>query len=101
MKYKKIINLLENTPNQPTKFRTKNWVEINNESRGTYSTNNQIKFKTSMLRSSLRDYSDAYILASGTITIAALAADGGNNNTQVVFKNCAPFTNCISKIQNT
>ena len=100
MKYQKIINLLENTPNQPTKFRTKNWVEINNESRGTYSTNNQIKFKTSMLRSSLCDYSDAYIVASGTITIAALAAGGGNNNMQVVFKNCAPFTNCISKIQN-
>ena len=54
----KIINLLENTPDQPTKFRTKKCVEINNESRGRYNTNSQIKFKTSLLRSSLCDYSD-------------------------------------------
>ena len=43
MEYQKIINLLNKTPNQPTKFRTKNWVEINNDSRGTYNTNSQIK----------------------------------------------------------
>ena len=61
MKYKKIINLLDNIPNQPIKFRTKNSVEINEESRGTYNTNSQIGFKTSVLRSSLCDYSDAYI----------------------------------------
>ena len=60
MEYQK-INLLENTPNQPIKFRTKKCVEINDESRGTYNTNSQIRFKTSMLRSSLCDYSDAYI----------------------------------------
>ena len=47
------MNLLDNTPNQSTKFTKKNWVEINDESRGTYNTNSQIKFKTSMLRSSL------------------------------------------------
>ena len=58
MEYQKTINLLENTPNQPTKFRTKKWVEINDESCGTYNTNSQIKFKTSMLRSILSDYSD-------------------------------------------
>ena len=50
MEYQKIINLLENTPNQPTKFRTKNWVEINDDSRGTYNTNSQIKSKASILR---------------------------------------------------
>ena len=65
-----------------------------------YNTNSQIKFKTSMLRSSLCDYSDAYILMSGIITVAALAAGRGNNNLQAVFKNCAPFTNCISEINN-
>ena len=59
MEYQKIINLLENTPNQLTKFITKNWVEKNDDSCGTYNTNSQIKFKTSMLRSSLYDYSDA------------------------------------------
>ena len=57
-----MINLLDNTPNQPTKFRIKNWVERNDDSRGTYNTNSKIKFQTSMLRSSLCDYSDAYIL---------------------------------------
>ena len=62
MEHQKIINLLGNTPNQPTKFRTKNWVEVNDESRRTYNSNSQIKFKTSMLRSSLCDYSDAYIV---------------------------------------
>ena len=62
MEYQKIINLLHYTPNQPTKFRTKIWFEINDESRGTYNINSQIRFKTSMLRSSLCDYSDAYIL---------------------------------------
>ena len=65
MEYQKLINLLDNTSNQPTKFRTKNEIndessEINDESTGTYNTNSQIKFKTSMLRSNLCDYSDAY-----------------------------------------
>ena len=64
--------MLENTPNQPIKFKTKNWVEINDESRGTYNTNNQIRFKTSTLRTSLYDYSDAYILVKGTITLRTL-----------------------------
>ena len=59
MEYQKIINLLDNTPNQPSKFRTKNWVKINDDSHGTYNTNSQTKIKTSMLKSSLCDYSDA------------------------------------------
>ena len=59
MQYQKIINLLDNTPNQPSKFRTKNWVKINDDSHGTYNTNSQTKIKTSMLKSSLCDYSDA------------------------------------------
>ena len=45
IEYQKIVNLLDTTSNKPSKFRTKNWVEINDESRGTYNTNNQIKFK--------------------------------------------------------
>ena len=99
MEYQKIINLLDNTPDQPTKFRTKHLVEINDDSRGTWHVSSQIKFKTSILRSS--HYSDAYIIVSGTIIIAELGAGGGNNNMQVAFKNCAPFTNCISEIKNT
>ena len=62
MKYQKIINLLGYTPNQPSKFTIKNWVEVNDESRGTCNVNSQIEFKTSMLRSNLCDYSDAYYL---------------------------------------
>ena len=54
-----------------------------------------------MLRSSLCDYSDAYILVIGTITVIELAVGGGSNNIQVLFKNCAPFTNCKSEINNT
>ena len=61
MEYQKIINLLDNKPYQPSKFRIKNWVKINDDSHRTYITNNQIKFKTSMLKSSLCDYSDAYM----------------------------------------
>ena len=54
-----------------------------------------------MLRSSVCDYSDAYILVSENVTVAALATDGGNNNIRVVSKNCAPFTNCKSEKYNT
>ena len=93
--------MLDNTPNKLTKFRTKNWVEINNDLRGTYNSNSQIKSKTSMLRSSLCDYSDAYILMSQTITVAILATGREDNNVQVVSKSYAPFTNCIIEVNNT
>ena len=96
--------MIDDASNQLSKFRTKHWVEINDESRGTYSVNSQIKFKTTMLKSSLCDYSDAYILVKGTITVNnTAAADPNANNTdkKVIFKNCAPFTNCISEINNT
>ena len=69
MAYIKIINLLDNTQNKPSKFRTRNLVEINDELRGMYKDSNQSKFKTSMIRSNLCDCSDAYILISETITI--------------------------------
>ena len=52
MEYQKIINLSDNTQNQPFKFKTKNWDEINDESGETYNKDYQIRFKTSMLRSS-------------------------------------------------
>ena len=87
--------------NEPAKFRTKNWVEISGDARGRYNTNGQIKFKNSKSKSVLCDYSDAYILVSGTITISALATGRVYNDIEVVFKNCAPFTDCISKINNT
>ena len=105
MEYQKIANLMDDyASNQPSEFRTRNWVEINDESRGAYNVNSQIKFKTTMLKSSLRDYSDAYILVKGTITVNNTAAQGAaanNINKKVIFKNCAPFTNCISENNNT
>ena len=68
MEYQKIANLLDSASNQPSKFRIRNWVEINYESGGTY-TGDDIKLKTTILRSNLCDYADVYILVKGTITI--------------------------------
>ena len=90
MEYQKIANLLDSASNQPSKFRTKNWVEINNESRRVYSTGSDIKFKTTMLRSSLCDYADAYILVKGTIIItgagdAAAARQADERHKGVIF----------------
>ena len=73
MECQKIINLLGNTPNQQSKFKTKNWVKINDESQGVYNENNQIRFKISkcfkMLRSSLCDYHKSNILVKGIIIV--------------------------------
>ena len=104
MEYQKTANLLDDASNKTSEFKTKNWVEINDDSRATYNVASQIKFKTTMLKSSLYNYSDAYIHVRGTITVNNTAAEGAaanNNNKKVVFKNCTPFTNCISEINNT
>ena len=106
MEYQKIGNLIDDASNQPSKFRAINLVEINDESRLAYNVNSQItiKFKITMLKSSLCDYSDAYILVKGTISVnntAAQDAAANNTNKKVIFKNCGPFTNCISEINNT
>ena len=90
MKYQKMINFLDNIPTQPSKFKTKNWVEINDESRGTYNEDNQIRFKTSML-------------SSRPIAVANTAAQAQTNNAankKVIFINWLPFTNCMSRIKN-
>ena len=102
MEYQKIAKLLESTSDNLSKFRTRNWVEINDEPRG----NNDIRFKTTMLRSNLCDYADSYILVKGTITITGEGADAAAERADerdkgVTFKNCAPFTKCISRINNT
>ena len=89
MEYQKIANFLDSALNKPSKFRTKNWVEINDVIRGTYSPNKQIRFETAMLRSSLCDYSDAYILVKGNISVNNTAAAGAavnNINKKVIFK---------------
>ena len=106
MECQKIANLMDETSNQPSKFKAKNWVEINDESRGTCNVNSQIKFKTTMLKSSLCDYSDPYILLRRTIAITGAGADAAvrqadERDKGVTFQNGAPFTNCISEINNT
>ena len=82
---------MDTESNQPSKFRTRNWVEINDESRGTY-TSNDIKFKTTMLKSNLCDYADAYIHVKGTISITGAGNDNAakqldERNKGVIFKN--------------
>ena len=97
--------MLESTSDNPSKFRTRNWVEINDESRRNYA-NSDIRFKTTMLRSNLCDCADSYILVKGTITITGAGDDvaarrADERNKGVPFKNCAAFTKCISRINNT
>ena len=94
MEHQKIVILLDDTTNEPSIFKTRNWVEINDEWRGTYNVNNDIKFKTSMIRWNLYDYNDAYI------NTTAAAAPLNNTSKKVILKNCAPVANCISEIIN-
>ena len=79
-------------------------VEINDDAGEMHNTNSQIKFKTSMLNSRLCNYTDAYVLVKGTISIAPVppsTANPNNNNKEAVFKNFALFTECIGETNNT
>ena len=78
METQKIINLLNNSENEYSKFATKKWYIIDSESKGNYSHQNPIRFPTNSLELSICDYSDAYILVTGNIAVA-----GGDNNTKV------------------
>ena len=100
MEYQKIVNLLNSSLNKPSKYRARNWVEINDDIRGAYSPYKQIRFKKAIPRSILCDYSDTYMLFKGNIIVnnnAGAGAAANNINKKVIFKNCAAFTNCISK----
>ena len=96
METRKIVNLLNGSGNENSKFATKKWCVIDSESKGNYSHENPIKLLTSSLESNLCDYSDAYILVTGHVT-----ATPNNAATQVVFKNCAPFENSRTEINDT
>ena len=96
METQKIVNLLNGSDNENSKFATKKWYIIDSESKGNYLPDNEIKFLTSSLESNLCDYSDAYILITGNNT-----ATPNNAATQVVFKNCAPFEDCRTEINDT
>ena len=96
METQKIVSLLNKIDNENSKLATKKWYFIDNESKGNYSDENEIKFLINSLESNLCDYFDAYILVTGNITVT-----GGNANTKVAFKNCAPSKNCRTEINDT
>ena len=95
MEYEKITNLLGNTSDKVPRFITKKWIEVFDQSGGTYSTNKKIRFKTPMLRSDLCDYNDAYIVVTGKITVTN--PDNNADDKKLAFKNNAPFISCVSK----
>ena len=106
MEYDKINNLLlseDNESEKLSKFLTREYVQVNSLS-NTYNENKSIRFKTPMIRSNLCDYSDAYILVTGTITVTAPGANNGANNIRdkknrpLILKNNAPFVSCITRI---
>ena len=102
MEYQKTTNFSGTTIDEIPRFITKKWVKVHDQSGSAddrYKTNKQIRFKTSMLRSDLCDYSDAYIVVKGTITVTD--PNNVNYDKKLAIKNNAPFTSCISKINNT
>ena len=96
METQKIVNLLNGSENENSKFATKKWYIIDSESKGNYLPDNEIKFLTSSLESNLCDYSDAYILVTGNINVI-----GGNANTKAAFKNWSLFEKCRTEINDT
>ena len=103
MEYQKITNLLGTTLDEVPRFITKKWVEVHDQSGSAdnrYKPNKQIRFKTSMLRSNLCDFSDAYIVVKGIIILDG-AANANKRNKSTAFKNNAPFISCIFNINNT
>ena len=98
MEFQKTTNFLNTTSHDKDlpKFVTKKWIEVYDQSGGNYNVNKEIRIKTSVLRSDLCDYSNAYIVVKGTITVAN--PNNAKRNKAVAFKNNAPFINCISKI---
>ena len=89
METQNLINLLNDSSNEESKFATKRWYVIDSQTtKGKYKQGDTIKFETETIKSSLCDYSDAFILVTGNITVTA------NNDTNVAFKNCASFSTC-------
>ena len=97
MEFQKITNFPDKTSDDKDlpRFATKKWIEVYGQSEKHYNPNKQIRIKTSMLRSDLCDFSDAYIVVKGTITVTN--PDNAKRNKATAFKNNAPFINCISK----
>ena len=96
METQKILNFLNSSENEYSKFATKKWYVIGSDSKGNYSHKNPIKFLTKSIESGLCDYSDAYVLVTGNIAVT-----GGNANAKVPFENCAPSSKCRTEINGT
>ena len=106
MEFQKIVNFLDTTSDENSerfpledlpRFVTKKWIEAYDQSRGNYNVNKEIRVKTSMLRSDLCDFNDAYIVVKGDITLEG-DNDANKRNKNLAFKNNSPFINCISEI---
>ena len=97
MEFNKINNLLGDPTDKVPRFVTKKWIEINPQSTKDFKTSKEIKFKTSMLRSDLCDYSEAYVWVKRDVTANANNYNAPNE-VQFAFKNNAPFLSCVSKI---
>ena len=102
MEFQKIINLLDITSDDKDspRYVTKKWIEVYDQSEKNYNVNKEIRTKTPMLRSDLCDFSDAYIVVKGNITLEG-ASSANKDYKKLAFKNNAPFINCISKINGT
>ena len=95
METQKIINLFNDSSNKESKFATKKWYVIDSQTtKGKYKQGDTIKFETETIKSSLCDYSDAFILVTGNITVNAA------DDTDVAFENCAPFSTCKTVIND-
>ena len=102
MEYQKVINLLGTTPNEMPRFITKKWVKVDGQSGEAnyrYKPNKPIRFTTSMVRSDLCDFNDAYIVVKGKVTVTKPNNDA--HDKKLAFKNNAPFLSCLAKINNT
>ena len=97
MEFNKIINSLGPAHDKVPRFVTKKWIEVQSQSGNTYNTSKSIRFKTSMLRSDLCNFSDAYVWVKGKITVTN-ENDNANFNKELALKNNALFISCISKI---
>ena len=99
MEFQKIVNFLDTTSvdKDLPRFATKKWVVLYDQSEENYNFNKEIRIKKSMLSSDLCDYSDAYIVVKGNITLKG-SGDANKQNKVVAFKHNAPFVNCVSKI---
>ena len=101
MEFQKITNFLDTISDDKdlSRFVTKKWIEVYDQSRGNCNVKKEIRIKTSMLKSDSCDFNDAYMFVKGDVTLEG-DNDANKQNKNLAFKNNAPFINCISKINN-